>query len=67
MSDHHFLSYSTVDGYDLALKLADDLAAGPPPFRAWLDKRELQPGLDWDDQIDKELNDIRPVAAVEAS
>ena len=51
MSGHHFISYSSVDGLDFALRLNDDLTAGPPPYPAWLDKRRLQPGPDWDDQI----------------
>lgn len=51
MSGHHFISYSTVDGADFALQLADALTAGPPELPAWLDRRELQPGEDWDEQL----------------
>lgn len=29
MANHHFISYSSVDGADFALKLCDALAAGP--------------------------------------
>lgn len=48
----YFVSYSRVDGGDLALALADELEAGPPPHRAWVDVRELTVGReDWDDQI----------------
>jgi hypothetical protein len=43
---HHFISYSRVDAKDFAVRLADEIAA------AWLDKRKLRPGLDWDEQID---------------
>ena len=48
---HHFISYSRIDAEDFALRLAGALAAGSPPLRAWLDQRELRPGMDWDEQI----------------
>ena len=51
MENHHFISYSTVDAQDFAIQLCDTLKAGPPSFSAWLDKRELKPGPQWDDQI----------------
>ncbi len=52
---HHFISYSTADGQQFALQLADALEAGPPPFRTWLDSRRLQPDSDWDAQIDQAI------------
>ena len=51
MPDHFFISYSSADGLPFSLKLADDLAAGPPAFPIWLDKRYLRPSDDWDEQI----------------
>jgi tetratricopeptide (TPR) repeat protein len=51
MPEHFVISYSAVDGRDFALKLALDLAAGPPAFPVWLDKRDIRPGEDWDEQI----------------
>lgn len=51
MNDYHFLSYSSADAYDFAIRLTDALGAGPPPIRVWLDKRELQAGIDWDIQV----------------
>ena len=54
VGDQFFVSYSSVDGSEFALSLADKLAAGPPPYAAWVDKRKLQPGReDWDDQVVK--------------
>ena len=51
MSEHFFISYSSVDGKDFSLYLADELASGPPAFPVWLDKRHLRPGEAWDEQI----------------
>jgi tetratricopeptide (TPR) repeat protein len=51
MAHHHFISYSPSDGQDLAIQLCDALEAGPPSYAVWLDKRQLRPGDDWDEQI----------------
>jgi len=52
MNDHFFISYSRVDGTDFALRLADELVAGPPPYRVWVDQREMRRSRqDWDDQL----------------
>jgi hypothetical protein len=51
MDGHYFLSYSRIDGANFATQLADRLVAGPPPYSVWLDVRDEQPGLDWDEQI----------------
>ncbi|MBI3801520.1 MAG: tetratricopeptide repeat protein [Deltaproteobacteria bacterium] len=49
--DSYFISYSPVNGLDFAVRLCDALVAGHPSYAAWLDKRELRPGADWDEQI----------------
>ena len=53
----YFLSYSRIDGENLAIKLADQLVAGPPSIHVWLDQRGLQPGIDWDEQLVNALHD----------
>jgi hypothetical protein len=47
----YFISYSRVDGEDFALNLGEQLTAGPPSIGVWLDRRQLQPGIDWDEQL----------------
>jgi len=47
----YFICYSRADGENVVLTLADQLAAGPPSINVWLDRRNLQPGIDYDDQI----------------
>lgn len=51
MINHIFISYSTADAQDFALELCDNLKAGPPSIDAWLDKRKLRAGMDWDVQV----------------
>ena len=52
MAEDFFISYSRVDGADFALRLADELEAGPPPYSVWLDQREMHRSRqDWDDQL----------------
>jgi tetratricopeptide (TPR) repeat protein len=51
VADHFFVSYSRIDAADDGPWLTDTLVAGSPSFPMWLDKPELRPGEDWDEQI----------------
>lgn len=51
MDGRYFISYSRADAADTALRLADQLVAGPPSYDTWLDVRDIRPGADWDHQI----------------
>ncbi len=55
MPNHHFISYSRIEAKDFALRLCDDLKAGPPALRAWIDVREIKPGRDWDEEISEAI------------
>lgn len=51
---HNFISYSSVDAADFAIKLSDTLSAGPPETQPWIDKKNLHMG-DWDTQINNAI------------
>lgn len=52
MDTSYFLSYSRVDAGDVALRIADELGAGSPCYRVWLDVRDIHAGPeDWDRQL----------------
>lgn len=50
MSQHLFVSYSSVDGKDFSFRLAKELGT-PPEVPLWVDDLQLRPGEDWDEQI----------------
>ena len=56
---HHFISYSTADGAELARKLHDALEGGSPPRPAWMDKVDLVANIDWDVQLDHAIRDCK--------
>ncbi|HEX8150610.1 MAG TPA: SUMF1/EgtB/PvdO family nonheme iron enzyme [Pyrinomonadaceae bacterium] len=51
----HFISYSSTDAAEFALRLRDELEAGPPSIPVWHDRRDIRPGQDWDKEIDEAL------------
>jgi tetratricopeptide (TPR) repeat protein len=51
----HFISYSSADGLEFALRLRDELEAGPPSFPVWLDRRDIQTGQNFDTEIVRAL------------
>ncbi len=59
-----FLSYSALDGVEFALRLADALEAGPPHYEVWIDRRDLRPGRDWDEQLEEWLRACQGVLFV---
>ena len=57
MAGHHFISYSGADARDFAFKLREKLESGPSRVSAWLDKRDITPGRDWDAEIEKAIRE----------
>ena len=60
----HFISYSSADAGEFALRLRDALEAGPPSIPVWLDQRNIQPGQDWDTEISDALKACRSLLFV---
>lgn len=64
VNGHLFVSYSTVDGAEFALRLVDTLESGAPSYTVWYDKRDLRPARDWDEQIDDALRTCQSLILV---
>lgn len=60
----HFISYSSTDALDFALRLRDELEGREPPTPVWLDRRDIQPGEDWDEAIAEALKTCRSLLFV---
>lgn len=63
MSDFFFICHSSLD-VAFAVKLADELTAGPPAIPVWLDERSLRPGEDWDEQIQEAIGKCKGMVFV---
>ena len=57
MAGHHFISYSGADARDFAFELHQALEAGPRHIPAWLDKKDITAGRDWDAEIAAAVRD----------
>src|SRR6516165_12534283 len=64
MDGHYFVSYSRIDGEEFAGRLANQLVGGRPSYPVWLDTRDMQPGVDWDEQITDAIQTCRGVLFV---
>lgn len=62
MDDILFISYARADGAEFATKLYDALVENQ--LAPWLDEKNIAPGADWDDEIDKGLQSAAAVLLV---
>ena len=60
----YFISYSTSDSPEFALKLREDLLAGEPPIHAWIDRYDIPAGVNWDNSIRDALSRCRALIFV---
>lgn len=60
----HFISYSSADAQEFALRLCAELEGGKPPHSVWLDRRDIRPGQDWDEAIAEAVKTCRSLLFV---
>lgn len=51
MSNHQFISYSSVDAKDFAMQPYEALKAVLPSIPVWRDKHDLKPGKEWTSRL----------------
>ena len=67
MRDFFFISHSYEDGREFAIGLADELRAGSPSIPVWLDKLQMHPGDDWDEQLSEAIKTCKGMIFVMTS
>ena len=64
MLEHYFISYSSADALDSALKLAKEMQSSYPITKIWLDKLNLKSDKDWGSQITEAIQTCKALILI---